>query len=98
MIDIAVAYPCDGNIKFQSRFLFSDPESETCQLFLQRLSSVEQVQQVTVTKTRQTADIFYRPDVSSRRETIDAIRRCLIFNGGHKKNSKNGTNGHASNG
>src|SRR5262245_5313662 len=91
MVDIAVAYPREGAIELQSRFLFSDPENESCQLFLQRLSLVEQVKQVAVTASRQAAEISYCPDCFSRRETLAAIGRCLS-NGHHKKN------GHTANG
>src|SRR5262245_2095604 len=85
MVDIAVAYPREGAIELQSRFLFSDPENESCQLFLQRLSLVEQVKEVAVTPSRQAAEISYCPQCFSRRETLAAIGRCLS-NGHHKKN------------
>src|SRR5262245_6010537 len=77
MIDIAVAYPCEGSIQLQSRFLFSDPETEACQLFLQRLTLVEQVREVAVQSALQVADIFYCPDRTTRHATLNAIRNCL---------------------
>src|SRR5262245_52635295 len=91
MIDIAVAYPHEGAIQLQSRYLFSDPENEVCQLFLQRLSLVEQVQQVAVQSARMVADIFYCTKRTSRRAALDAIRNCLV------EQPKNGA-AHAQNG
>src|SRR5262245_27194017 len=90
MIDIAVAYPREGAICLQSRYLFSNPENESCQLFLQLLSAVMQVQQLAVTAALQVAEIFYCPKNSSRRQTLNAIRRCLTgpapANGARKRN------------
>src|SRR5262245_56049913 len=91
MIDIAVAYPREGAIELQSRFLFSQPENESCQLFLQRLSLAEEVSEIAIHAARQTADINYCPDCFSRRQALNAIGRCLS-NGSHKKN------GHRANG
>src|SRR5262249_30707425 len=92
MVDIAVAYPREGAIELQSRFLFSDPENESCQLFLQRLSLVEQVKEVAVTPAPQGAGISDCPDCFSRGETLAAIGRCLS-NGNNKKSGHpvNGT-------
>src|SRR5262245_25933210 len=90
MIDIAVAYPCEGAIQLQSRFLFSDPENEACQLFLQRLSEVQQVQEVAVQSARQVAEIRYCPESTTRHATLDAIRHCLAGPNG-ANHSKNGS-------
>jgi Cu2+-exporting ATPase len=101
MIDIAVAYPRQGAIRLRSQVLFSDPENESCQLFLERLSLVEQVQEVAVTAARQIAEIFYCPDCFSRRETLDAIRRCLTGpagSNGKRKKIRSTANGATVNG
>jgi heavy metal translocating P-type ATPase len=100
MIDIAVAYPREGAIQLQSRFLFSDPENESCQLFLQRLSLVEQVQEVAVNGARQLAEVLYCPRSSTRREAVDAIRRCLAGQPRTNGSPKNGArkNGSPKNG
>ena len=93
MIDIAVAYPHEGAIQLQSRFLFSDPENEACQLFLHRLSLVEEVQEVAVQSARQVAEIRYCPESTTRHATLYAIRNCLATPNGvsHAKNGSGPT-------
>src|SRR5215510_9239901 len=93
MVDIAVAYPREGTIEFQSQYLFSNPESEPCQLFLQRLSLVEEVKEVAVRSARQAAEVVYCAECFSPREAANAIRRSLLGTGKHAKNghSKNGS-------
>lgn len=77
MVDIEVVFPWDGKLEVRSRFLFSDPASEYCQAFLEKIAEADGVQTVAVRGRRQLAEIDYCPQSYSRESVLSEIGRCL---------------------
>ncbi|MGC8644283.1 MAG: hypothetical protein ACP5XB_30855, partial [Isosphaeraceae bacterium] len=47
-MDIAISFPGEGQIRLQSRDLFTEPGNETCRQFLERVFQAPEITDVTI--------------------------------------------------
>ncbi len=99
-MDISVSFPAEGRIRLQSRFLFSDPTSDHCRQFVERILEADEVSGVTIRGNNvlfgpNMAEIRYCPRSYSRQEAIAAIYKRLAGSAPVPANGNGHANGHA---
>jgi Cu2+-exporting ATPase len=81
-MDIAISFPGQGQIRLQSRALFTEPGNETCRQFLERVFQAPEITDVTINSdhsagTPPHADLRFCHRSHSLPEVVERISICL---------------------
>ena len=81
-MDIAISFPGQGQIRLESRDLFTEPASDTCRQFLERVFQAPEITDVTINSPRSDggaphADLRFCHRTYTLPEVVERVSTCL---------------------